>query len=313
MSAATRQRILRAARALSYVPSETGRSLSTRATRRIGIVSAELTNPFYPELVEPLRAELERVDYRALLVPDNPNSPVGVERLADGSLDGVVLTTATIGSAVPYHLIERGIPFVMVNRVVDDVEADACVMDNNQGGAQVASMIVELGHNRVGAVFGPANTSTSRDREAGFRQGLSEHGLALPQSAVRRGPFSYETGRTATLELLDLPDRPTALFCSNDVLALGALNAAAARGIVPGKDLTVIGFDDIAAASWDVFNLTTVRCDLHAMATDAIGLLMQRLKDPRWPPRQIVLAGELIARATHAQPPRASTSVVSSI
>jgi LacI family transcriptional regulator len=95
---------------------------------------------------------------------------------------------------------------------------------------------------------------------------------------VRRGPFSYETGHRAAGELLDAPDRPTAIFCGNDTIALGAVNAAAARGIKPGGDLTIIGFDDLPVASWEVFQLTTMRCDLRRMAETAIRLLTARIR-----------------------------------
>lgn len=301
MSANTRQRIEDAARALSYVPDETGRSLSTRATRRIGVVADELTNPFYPELIEPLRTELERAQYRTLLIPDHAESPVEFERLVDGSLDGIVLTTATLGSSLPHSLAARGIPYVMVNREVDGIDADVCVTDNHGGALQVARLIVDLGHRSVGAVLGPVNTSTSRDREAGLRQGLSEHGVALRASAVRRGPFTYATGRAATLELLNLSEPPTAIFCANDVLALGALNGAASQGVCVGSDLTVIGFDDIAAADWDLLQLTTVRCELATLARDAVNLLTNRIRQPNRTSERLIRPAELVLRQTHSR------------
>lgn len=302
ISAATRQHVRAVATSLGYVPIDRGRSLSTRQTQRVGIVSAELTNPFYPELVEPLRGSLERHGYRALLIPEGGDSEQALQSLSDGSLDGVVMTTAALGARLPHLLHRRGVPVVLVNRQLDGTGLDTCVMDNANGARAVADLLAGLGHRSIAMITGPATTSTSRDREAGFLAGLAEHGLALPTARIRRGEFSYQAGRAAAVDLLDGPDRPTAIFCLNDVIALGACNAAAARGLTPGRDLTLVGFDDIAMADWDVFSLTTVRCDLPAMAGAAVSLLLKRVRDPDREPERLVLTAELVLRATHGAP-----------
>jgi LacI family transcriptional regulator len=304
VSEATRARVQRAAEALSYIPSESGRTLSTRATRRVGVVAAELTNPFYPELVEPLRAELELAGYRTVLIPDRPEAPIDIDRLADGSLDGVVVTTATLGSALPHRLALRGMPFVLLNREVDGVDADVCVADNVAGAAAIADLVAR-NHRVVAAILGPLETSTGRDREAGLRLGLSEHGVALSAKYTRRGAFSYATGHAAALELLALRPRPTVICCGNDVIALGALNAVAAFGFVAGRDVAVTGFDDIAPAAWELFRLTTVRCDLARMARQGVALLAARIRDPELPTQRVLISPELVVRDTHlVKPPR---------
>ncbi|WTW99003.1 LacI family transcriptional regulator [Streptomycetaceae bacterium NBC_01309] len=295
----TRERVLSAAKALSYVPSETGRSLATRATRRIGLVADDLTNPFYPELVEPLRDRLEQAGYRALLVSDRVDDPVEADRLADGSLDGVVLTTTETGSTLPHELVRRGVPCVLANREAAGLSADTCVVDNQLGGAQVAGLLASLGHRRIGAVFGPASTSTGRDREAGFRAALGERGIPLPGESVRRGPFTHDAGRAAVGELLALSDPPTAVFCANDVVAMGACSAAAALGVRVPDGLTVVGFDDIAMAGWDVFGLSTVRGDLTVMADEVVRMLLARIADPERPAERVVIAPTLVLRRSH--------------
>lgn len=299
VSESTRERIRRIAEAMAYVPSEAGRSLSTRSTRRIGVVAAELTNPFYPQLLEPLQDRLDQAGYRTLLIADRGERPVEIGRLVDGSLDGVVLTTTAIGSRLPHELELRGIPYVLVNREVDGVRADSCSVDNRGGAIEVAHLLAGLGHDDVAMIAGPEDTSTGRDREAGFRYGLSEHGLPLRRSAVYRGAFSYATGRSGMLRLLDGPAPPTAVFCANDVIAMGACNAAAACGVRLPTDLTIVGFDDIAMASWDLFQLTTVHSALSVMAQTAVRLLLERIRNPRRDPERVVLRPTLVLRATH--------------
>jgi LacI family transcriptional regulator len=302
VSMVTRVRVREAAKALGYVPSQIGRSLATRTTGRVGVVSAELCNPFYPALIEPLHDALATLGYRMILVTDREDAEIEIEPLIDGSLDGVVLSTSEVSSQLPLELARRGLPHVMVNRSVDDAEMDTCVSDNVAGAEAVADFLVALGHTRIGAVCGPDTTSTGRERTAGFRRRLADRGVPLAARYVRSGPFHQDTGRAAISELMACEPPPTALFCANDVIAFGVCDGAAAAGFgIPG-DLTVVGFDDIPMAAWSVFSLTTMRVDLTVMAQRAAALLAERIADPQLPARRIILPVELVKRGTHAQP-----------
>lgn len=300
VSEETRQRVLDAAAALSYVTSEVGRSLSTRRTLQVGIVVSELTNPFYPYLVEPLHDELDRAGYRMVLFTETEDDIAALRRLLDRSIDGVVLTTSTHGSALPFELVRRSIPFVFLNREIEGVDADAAVVDNRMGGQLIAEELIRLGHRNISAIFGPEFTSTGRERERGFRDVLSQHGLALPRSRVRYGPFAFDAGRSNMLHLLDHSPEQTAVFCANDVIAMGAYNAAVARRVRVPEDLTIVGFDDIPMASWDVFRLTTVGYDRVGMAQAASRMLLERVAHPQRPRQRLVVPPELVLRGTHS-------------
>lgn len=303
----TRQRVEEAARTLGYVASQLGRSLATLRTRRIGIVAAELTNPFYPHLVEPLHNHFERAGYRSVLYAEHEDSRVAFAELVDGSLDGIVLTTTLLGSPLPGALLRRGMPFVFLNRENEERGADAVVVDNEHGATLVADLLVGLGHRRVGAVLGPVSTSTGAQREIGFRRGLASHGLELSERATARGPFSFAAGRVGLTRLLATKPAPTALFCANDVLALGALDEATRTGVRVPEDLTIIGFDDISMSSMTRFNLTTVHCDLERLVADAADLLLKRIADPARSRNRIVQQPQLILRGTHANLPSSRT------
>lgn len=291
-------RVREVARALSYVPSEAGRSLSTRQAKSIGVFSAELTNPFYPALVEPVRSRLEQLGFRTILLAE-PDDAGAAENLPQGVVDGAIITTAHLGSQLPASLRARHIPFVLVNRSVDGVECDRSTVDNVSGGRIAAEFLADLGHRDIGAIFGPSDTSTGRDRELGFRLGLSERGVSMPDASIHRGQFSYENGYQSTVDLLERPVRPTAVFCGNDVIALGALNAARAQGHHVGRDLTIVGFDDIAMASWELVDLTTVHYDLTMMAQTAADLIVDRIADPAAPFREVTLDPVIVSRGSH--------------
>lgn len=302
VSAETRAKVRDAARALGYVPSEAARALSTKRSRRVGIVSAELGNPFYPALLEPLHDALAARGYRTILVTDRGDQPVEIEALIDGSLDGVVLTTSMTDSQLPHELARRGVPFVFLNRVADGISADACVVGNYEGAERVANLFVDLGHRRIGAVFGPDATSTGRERAAGFRDRLAELGIGLAPRYSWQGPFSHATGRAAMNSLLQLAEPPTALFCGNDVIAIGVYNAAMGAGVSIPADLTVVGFDDIPMAAWETYDMTTMRADLARLACNATELLSERIEAPESPVRRVTLDAELVLRGTHGPP-----------
>ncbi|MEU9593745.1 LacI family DNA-binding transcriptional regulator [Streptomyces sp. NPDC048219] len=303
VSPATREKVREAARALNYVPSEVGRSLSTRSTRRIGVIVTDLTNPFYPHVVAPLHDELGRLGYRMMLLTERSDEAVAQENLLDQSLDGVVLATATTDSRLPALLDRRDVPYVFLNRDTGRAGDYASVVDNEGGGRLVARELAALGHRRIAGVFGAANTTTGRERELGFRLALADEGIGLPEDRVVRGPFEYETGYEALPFLLGASQRPTAVFCGNDVVAVGVLNAARAAGLSVPADLTVIGFDDLPMASWEVLRLTTVRHDLPELARQAARLLVRRITGRADPAgERLVLPTEFVPRGTHAPP-----------
>ncbi|MFC4946949.1 LacI family DNA-binding transcriptional regulator [Pseudonocardia sp. GCM10023141] len=297
----TRERVLRAAAELSYTPSDAARSLSMRSTRRIAVVSEELTNPYYPELVEPLRRHLAEHDLRTVVVTDTDHRAIGLDALADGSYDGVILTTTSRRSALPRDLSERGVPHVLVNRVLDRAESHSCSVDNRGGAAAIAALLADLGHRRVASIQGPVTTSTGLERGEALRRGLARRGIALRRNATVRTAFGHDPGRAAAHELLGRPDLPTAVVCGNDVIALGVLSAARERGIAVPADLTVIGFDDIPMAGWPLVDLTTVHCDLEALAAAAVDLLVADIRDPGGAPVERRIPVSLVLRGTHGR------------
>lgn len=299
---ATRTRVLVAAERLGYVPSDRGRSLATRRTSRIGVVVEDLDNPFYLELLDVLHERLERAGVRMIVLTPQRNAPERVERLVDGSIDGAILTTTHLDSPIPAQLRARHFPFVLLNRTVDDPGVASCSVDNRLGAIRLAEETLRLGHRDVAAIFGPETTSTGRDREAGIRHVLGEAGVALPETRVRRGRFTFPVGHRACTELLAAGERPTAILCANDVVAIGAINAAHALGLRVPEDVSITGFDDIAMAAWEVFRLTTVRQDLRRMAETAADLVLGLVDDPHGEPQRIVLPADLIPRATLAPP-----------
>lgn len=300
-TAETRARVRAAAARLSYLPSDSGRALSTASTRRVAVVADELSNPFYSELVEPLARHLAARDLRLVLVTAAADGDVDAATLADGSYDGVILTTTTRRSSLPRDLSERGVPHVLANRVLDEPEAPSCAVDNTAGARLVANLLAGLGHRRIASIQGPVNTSTGRERAAALQARLRHHRIPLPRSQQRRVAFDHDDGQQAASELLAGGMAPTAIVCGNDVIALGALSAARAMSIEVPDQLSIVGFDDIRPAAWPLVGLTTVRCDLDRLAATAVALLADQLVGGAVVARTVRLPVSLVLRGTHGR------------
>jgi LacI family transcriptional regulator len=271
-----------------------------RRTGQIGVVVSDLANPFYPEVLRVLHAVLRSARRTMILFTEDE---VVAGHLLDGSIDGVVLTTTRVDGMLPAELAAHGLPVVQLNREGASGLVDACIADNHGGGQLIADRLAALGHERIAAIHGPQDTSTGRDRTAGLLAGLVANGIDLPDERSRQVEFDFAAGRAATRDLLR--ERPTAIACANDVIALGALDALRSAGMrVPG-DVSVIGFDDIAMAGWAAFGLTTVSQGIGPMAQRAAALLLERVDDPAGAPgraRRVVLPVSMILRETDAPP-----------
>lgn len=302
VSATTKQRVRDAASALGYLPSAIGRALSVGHSTRVGLVVTDLENQFYAYVIAPMHHQLERLGYELVLITESSESAPVTEHVLGNGLCGVVLATTTTDSTLPSRLRERGVPFVYFNRIAESVRADSVTVDPGDGLRELVQAMARLGHSRVGAIFGPRNTSTGEQRENVIRELLDDFGMTLSHRDTRHGPFAFDTGYTGTSSLLDRADPPTVIMCGNDVVALGALNAARALGAsVPG-DVSVVGFDDLPTSRWALVQLSTVAYDLDEMSRQAARLLVARVERPDSEQTGIVLPSHYVPRATLGAP-----------
>jgi DNA-binding LacI/PurR family transcriptional regulator len=299
VSAQTRERILAAARQLGYTPNALARSLTTRRTNIVGVVMADMSNPFYPMVLEELTRQLTASGRQVLLLttPSDHEIDALLPLLLQYQVDAVVVASATISSAMAGALARRGTPVVLFNRHVPGAQVSAVLCDNVEGGRLVANLLLDAGHRRLAYIAGKPDTSTNIDREKGFGDRLRERGAA--PLLREQGAYTYQAGYEAAIRLLERPDRPTAIFCANDIIALGALDAARSTcALRVPEDVAVIGFDDIPAAAWPSYQLTTIRQPVEQMVAIAIELLTHGLDRPGAEPDVRLLPGILIRRAS---------------
>lgn len=295
----TKERILRATRELGYVPASVGRSLSTQTTGQVAVV-ADLGNPLYPFLMAPVHDQLASAGLKMVLLTERTDDALLSRHLLDRSVDGVLLTTVSHGSLLPRELRRRSVPFVFLNRYIGGVAADRAVADNRGGAALVADLLLDLGHRDIGLIMGPQDTSTTRDRERGFQERLAAAGVELPADRIVHGGLKHDDGVQGFGRIRSGGKTPTAVFCVNDFVAVGALNAALTAGLRIPEDVAIVGFDDVSMAAWPAFDLTTVNVPVDEMARAATQLLITRIRgEGPERPRHQTFTTSLVLRRTH--------------
>lgn len=299
VSPATREKILQAAKTVGYVPNLGARAMKTGRVDTVGVVVADLTNPFYPEILNALTEYLDAAGKKVTLWnSDGPGNDAALEAINAGSVDGVIFTTVIEASAPLRAALGKHSPVVLINRTVDVLACDQISSDNEAGGRTVASYFVANGHRRIAFIGGPSVASTARDRRRGFAQRLNEADVPLAPERTLEGPFSHDFGYSATTRLLRSDEPPTAIFCSNDLLAFGALDAARAEGVSVPENLWIVGYDDIAMSAWPAFDLTTVHQPSRVMARAGAQALLDRIEHPTAPYKTLTFRSHLVVRGT---------------
>lgn len=296
----TRGAVLKRAAELGYKPNPLARSLITKRTHIVGIVAADITNPFYPEVLNSLTEGLQTLDMSVMLVSASPSrtSDEALRLLLRYQPDIAILLAATLPSAAARDCREAGTPVIFFNRYASDGVSWAVTCDNTRGGMQIADHLIERGHKRLAYVAGRPDASTTVDRWRGFRRRCVQRGLAAP-TREEAGAFSYPAGYAAAMRLLAQRPLPDAVFGANDIVALGVMDAARREfGIRIPEDLSVVGFDDIPMAAWPPYALTTLRQPTAAMVESTVDLVRKLMRRSSQKAEVKRIPGVLIERGT---------------
>lgn len=301
---ATRAKVMEAAATLGYRPNLVARSLITRRSGLIGVVVPSMENPFYAEVLECLSKNLEQSDHRVLLfsTADQEDSDPLMEDILRHRVDALIMVSASLSSRFAEECRNLGLPVVLLNRKVDSQAISSITGDNADGGALIADYFACTDHRRLAFIAGTAESSTSRDRENSFVVRLEKLGHAKPLREA--GNFNLADAMAATHRLLKLPSPPDGIFCANDLTAIAVLNVLTQAGMKPGKDISVVGFDNIRMAAWPMVGLTTYVQPIEHMVNKAIAVIHAQLETMATPAIHEVAVGELIFRRSARMPPQ---------
>lgn len=241
-----------------------------------------LSKPFYARVVREFTRGLQAHGYWTLLfdIADDSEVDETLPMALQYQVDGVVITSATLSSRLADEFTRNGTPVVLFNRYAATGDTHVVRCDNYAGGRMVADVFLDAGHRRIAYIAGEEGSSTNQDRERGLAERLQERGAQLWRREP--GDYSYEAGCTAVLQLFQGSERPDAIFCADDMTAIGAMDAARYKlGLRIPDDLSIMGFDDIPMASWTAYSLTTIRQPFRQMVDATISLLLGSIADAK--------------------------------
>mgnify|MGYP000949119999 CR=1 FL=1 len=303
----TRRAVLQAAQDLGYRPNSIARSLKTKKSHCIGVITDDIDTPFLPSMLKAIEHYAFSRGYSALVCNSGyelDRQKAYIEMLTQRQVDGIIFAASFVYSYTE-ELINPGLPIVYAYSYSPHPKKNSVLSDDMSAACQAVDYLVNLGHRRIGYINGPEDVIPSRERIKGYRKALQDHGLIFDVGLVRNGEWEEpKSAYQAAKELLALQDPPTAIFAANDVMASGVIDAAADLGLQVPNDISVIGYDDRDMARFLKPALTTVRLPMADIGSTAAKMLIDSLEhgetliDSTYVPCQLIVRKSCGARAT---------------
>jgi LacI family transcriptional regulator len=311
VSSQTQLKVLQAVRELGYKPSAAARSLKLQRTNTIGLMIADVVNPFYSYLADGVLDCAKRTGYHVILCATDEDPSTEEEYLQvlmEKRVDGIIAVPTGHNLKLWREAIDLGTELVFVDREVPGIsESSVVLVDNVKGTYDAVVYLIGLGHQRIGIICGPGSTTTGKGRLQGYCQAFEEAQLPIDEEMIQIGSFKRESGFQAAQRLLEIPEPPTAIFAANNVLGEAAMFAIRDRGLNIPDDISFVIFDDVPWASLTTPQVTAVAQPTHSLGFLGMELLVQRLQKAHKAgrtPRKIVLQPEFIVRESCAAYPR---------
>jgi LacI family transcriptional regulator len=302
----TRERVLKAMQQLGFVANRQARSLAGGKSDSIGVLVPDLGTGYIGEIIRGIDAELSLTDLDLILYTTHRTASKEanyVANLAKGMVDGLLLVLPRNPADFIGTLAQRNFPFVLIDHQGTGHDCPAVGAMNWQGGYNATEYLIKLGHQRIGFITGWMDLGCALDRLDGYRSALRTYHISEEPELIYEGTFFQPDGFAGASTLLDLPHPPTAIFASNDVMAMGVMDAVRNRGLRIPEDVSVIGFDDIPQASLIRPALTTISQPLEKMGRVATQMLLDLLHQPDKKIDRIELPTQLVVRDS-CKPPQ---------
>ena len=312
ISQETRQRVTAAADQLNFHPNAIARSLTTRRTQTLGMIIPHTQDEFFldiffPQVMHGLLDIAYEQGFRVILAGvDNPEHEphAALQMIRSQQVDGMIVQASRVGVDTTDVLLAEHLPFVLLGRPVQDhPEISWIEVDARQATWEATQYLIRLGHRRIAFVGGRPNMVVTLDRLQGYRQALDEAGVCYEEKLIGYGGFNQEGGHRVMHRFLALGDqRPTAVFCANDLMAIGAMQALQEAALVVPRDCSVIGSNDSPIAAVTSPRLTSSRAPYCELAREAAQALIAQLSDQPTPPVKKLMTCQLIVRDSTAPP-----------
>jgi LacI family transcriptional regulator len=305
ISDATRKKVRKAADALGFILDHSASKLRSGQSTLFGVIVNDFSNPFFAELSAALETEAFASGYLTVLANSNDDLDRQhklIEAMVGLGVGGFVISPAVGSSSETFELIRaRSLPYVICVRDIRDENADYVGADDYQCGVLASSHLVELDHKNIAIIGGPWELATTRQRIAGFREVMDHHGLSVQQELILSGPPTLDFGREMTKQLVQSGENFTAVFCYNDIVAVGVCAGLRASGKKVAEDISVVGVDNLPESEAAFPALTTVEIYPRSIGKRAAEALIKALKDMSDRKEKIILSPKLIARESTAK------------
>ncbi|HEY1766314.1 MAG TPA: LacI family DNA-binding transcriptional regulator [Terracidiphilus sp.] len=304
------KRVWQAIKQLNYFPNTHARTLVSGRSRLLGIIVENITNPFFPELIQSFEEIAVKHGYEILVSSSNGDPEIltsCVRRMLERKVDGVAVMTFGEEEPVLDQLVHRNVPIVLAEFKLDDPKASTILLDYSTGIQAAVSHLAELGHRHIAFLAGPHHLHSAVTRENDFRDAMRAAGLPIQKRWVIECGHTLKGGVAGFAQLQKLAATPTAIVCSNDMIAIGVLRAAYMQSLRVPQDLSVIGLDDIDFAEFTLPPLTSIRLsrtELARAAFDALRAHAEDLDNSKMPREFLVSTSLVIRESTGAPRPR---------
>jgi LacI family transcriptional regulator len=290
-----RDRVLRAIEELGYRPSAIARNLATSRSNVIGLILPDITNPYFPFIARGIEDAAHQLGY-SLFISNTDNDPKleqdYINKMVEQQVGGIVLISSALDVAAVRQLTELKTPIVLCDRLIDGTPFDSVSIDNHKAAYEAVCYLISRGHKRIAHLAGPRNIQSSENRRAGYLSAMRDANL---EPYISTGTFSFESGVELMGTVID-EFKPTALFASNDLLALGAMQEIIRRGMRIPEDIAVIGCDDILFGKMSRPQLSTISIPVYQMGVTAVQLLENQMTGGREGTVKKILEHKLIHR-----------------
>jgi DNA-binding LacI/PurR family transcriptional regulator len=306
------KRVWKAVAELGYYPNRQARALVSGRSRVFGLIVSEITNPFFPEIVQTFETLAVEKNYEILLtstIHDPKRMELAVRRMIEGRVDGVAILTFGMEDELLEHLRFRNLPLVFVDVGPKAPRVSNIRVDYAHGIRQAVQHLAAMKHEQIGFITGPLKLRSAVARKDAFEDSMREIGLPVNPDFIVQGDHRLEGGKLALQSLYKLREQPTAVLCSNDMTAIGVMRQAFDLGIQVPRDLSVVGFDDTRLADFMIPPLTTIQMSQTELARLAFDALYKEVKRETPSPNgtEYTLKTQLILRSSTAFPPASST------
>ena len=295
----TKKLVKKVAHELRYTPNIAARSLSRSKTETIGILLPDLYGEFFSEVIRGMDVTARRQNYH-LIISSSHNSKTEIEaalRVMSGRVDGLIIMSPHIDAATLNSNLPGALPLVLLNCYVDGGDFDAINIDNYHGAHDVVKHLASHGHKRIAIITGTEKNIDAQERLRGYQAALKDSGAEYSKSYEVVGDFTEASAYKAAIQILRLQPRPTAIFASNDTMAIGALSALRTHNVSVPDEIALAGFDDIPIANYIKPSLTTVRVRISELGIRAVERLLDAVcKKKEHIKRQMVFETEVVIR-----------------